>query len=348
MRILKIALLLAAAGILWFLVRYGDWFDDSARPFEPGLVAAIRRGAHPLSTVEAAKGAFGELQFLKPLVDDKRLVMAGEAAPGVHEFFAMKHRLFEFLVREKGFTVLALPVPYQAGLAVDRYIAGGPGDPADALRPLGYWAWNTDEFLALIRWMRDYNREQPGRPRLKCYGFDGHIPGVSSPGREERLAANVKWILDREGPQSKLFLWADNIQVAHLPGRMGGHLNRLLGNRPYSIGFEFNQGAFRSRGPAGLKIYSVEPAPPGYYAQALSRVGSLVFFVDLASLRGDEMLDRWLMRPQWSRQYDDSYWFSRHFRKMNSVQAPLADLYDALIFVERVWPVAPAGSRAGQ
>jgi hypothetical protein len=65
--------------------------------------------------------------------------------------------------------------------------------------------------------------------------------------------------------------------------------------------------------------------------------------VDLASLRGDEMLDRWLMRPQWLRQYDDTYWFSSHFRKMNSVQEPLADLYDALIFVEHVWPVTPAG-----
>jgi erythromycin esterase-like protein len=344
MRILKIALLVAAAGILWFLVRYVDWFDDSAQPLEPGLVAAIRRGAHPLSTVEAAQGAFDELRFLKPLVDGKRLVMAGEAAPGVHEFFAMKHRLFEFLVRERGFTVFALPAPYQAGLAVDRYVAGGPGELQDAVRPLGYWAWNTEEFRALIQWMRDYNREQPGRPRLKFYGFDGYIPGGSNAGREERLAANVKWILDREGPQSKVFLWAGNIQVAHLPERMGGRLNRLLGNRQYAIGFEFDQGGFRSRGPAGLRMHSVEPAPPGYYAQALSRVGSLVFFVDLASLRGDEMLDRWLMRPQWSRQYDDTYWFSSHFRKLDSVQAPLPDLYDDLIFVEHVWPVTPAVS----
>jgi hypothetical protein len=62
-------------------------------------------------------------------------------------------------------------------------------------------------------------------------------------------------------------------------------------------------------------------------------------------MRGDEMLDRWLMRPQWSREYDESYWFSQHFRKMNSVKAPLADLYDALIYSEHSWPVAPAGAQ---
>jgi erythromycin esterase-like protein len=346
MRIVKIALLVVAAGVVWFFVRYGNWFDDSAQPLEPGLVAAIRRNAHPLSTVEPAQGRLEELRFLRPLLEGKRLVAAGEATHGSHEFFAMKHRLFEFLAGEMGFTVLAVEAPYEAGLAAGRYVADGAGEPGDALRQIGDWAWNTEESLALLGWMRDYNQAQPGRPKLKFYCFDGQIPGGSRAGREERMAANVKWILDREGPQSKAFLWAGSRHIARLPGRMGDYLNRLFGSRQYSIGFEFNQGSFRSRGPAGLEMYSVEPAPPGYYAAALSRVGSLVFFVDLASMHGDEVLDRWLMRPQWSRQYDETYWFSRHFRKMNSVKAPLPDLYDAVIFSEHSWPLAPAGSRA--
>jgi erythromycin esterase-like protein len=343
-RFLKIALLVVAAGVAWFFVRYGNWFDDSAQPLEPGVVAVLRRQAHPLSTVEPGKGGLEELRFLRPLLAGKRLVAAGEATHGTHEFFAMKHRLFEFLVSEMGYTVLAAPAPYDAGLAAGRYVADGAGQPEDALRQIGDWAWSTEEALALLRWMRAYN-QQPGRPKLKFYGFDGYVPGGSRAGREERMAADVKWILDREGPESKAFLWTDNTHLARVPDRMGDYLNRLFGGQEYSIGFEFDEGSFRSRGPAGLKMYTVEPAPPGYYAYTLARTGSLAFFVDLASMRGDEMLDRWLMRPQWLRQYDDSYWFSQHFRKMNSAKAPLAELYDGLIYSEHSWPVAPLGAR---
>lgn len=344
-RIVKIVLLVIAAGVVGFFVRYGNWFDDSAQPLEPGVVAAIRRQAHPLGTVEPGQGGLEELRFLKPLLAGKRLVAAGEATHGTHEFFAMKHRLFEFLVSEMGYTVLAAPAPYEAGLAAGRYVADGAGQPEDALRQIDNWAWSTKESLALLRWMRDYNQQQPLRPKLKFYGFDGYVPGGSRAGREERMAANVQWILDREGPQSKAFLWADNVHIARLPGRMGDFLNRLFGDQQYTIGFEFDQGSFRSRGPTGLKMYTVEPAPLGYYAYALARTGSLAFFLDLASMRGDEVLDRWLMRPQWSRRYDDTYWFSQRFRKMNSVKAPLPELYDALIFSEHSWPLAPLGAQ---
>lgn len=348
MRIVKTALLVVLAGVIWFLARYGNWFDDSAQPLEPGTVAAIRRGARPLSIIEPGKGAFDELQFLKPLVEGKRLVMAGEATDGTHEFFALKHRLFEFLVREMGFTVFALEAPYESGLAASRYVTEGAGDPEEALRRIGRQCWYTEEVLGLLRWMRTYNEERRSGAKLKFYCFDGQVPGGPRAGHEERMAANVKWMLDREGPQAKAFLWANNMHVSHRAGRMGDYLNRLFGSQQYAIGFEFNQGGFRSRTLTGRKIFTVEPAPLGYYAYALARTGSPVFFVDLAGMRGDEVLDRWLMRPQWSRQYDETYWFSQYFRKMNSVKAALPDLYDGLIFVERSWPAYPVGSKPGE
>jgi erythromycin esterase-like protein len=348
MRILKIAVVVAALGVVWFFVRYGDWFDDAAQPLEPGTVAAIRRDTRPLSTIEPGQGEIEELRFLRPLVEGKRLVAAGEATHGTHEFFALKHRLFQYLASDMGFTVLAVQEPYQAGLAAGRYVADGTADPGQAVRQIGDWAWDTRESLALLRWMREHNQAHPSGPKLKFYGFDGQIPGGPRAGGEERRAANIKWLLDREGPQSKAFVWGDNSSVARLPGHMGDYLNRSFDGGVYIIGFDFNQGDFRARGPAGLKIYTVDPAPLGYYAYALSRVGSLEFFVDLASMRGDEALERWLMRPEWVRQYTDSYWFTRHFRKMNSAKAALPELYDGVMFSEHSWPLAPAGSAASQ
>ena len=162
------------------------------------------------------------------------------------------------------------------------------------------------------------------------------------------MAANVKWILDREGPQARVFLWGRNQDVSRLPGQMGESLSRMLGSQQYSIGFEFNRGDFRSPGMTGVRIFTVEPAPPEYYAYALARTGSLVFFLDLSAMRGDEVLDRWLLSPHWMREYDGSYWRSRYFRKMNSVKAALPDLYDGLIFVEHLWPVAFAGGQPRQ
>ena len=111
-------------------------------------------------------------------VGDARIVALGEASHGTREFFQMKHRLLEYLVKEKGFTVFASEANWRESLAVDRYVKTGPGDPSRAVGNV-LLEWNTEEVLAMIEWMRAYN-QAAGRPLLTFTSFDMQTPTVAA------------------------------------------------------------------------------------------------------------------------------------------------------------------------
>lgn len=146
-------------------------------PTESSREAAItwmKQAAIPLTTVEAGHG-FSDLQPLKPWLASARIVGLGEATHGTREFFQLKHRMFEFLVTELGFTVFGIEANFTEAVAVDHYVMTGEGDPAKALAGLYFWTWNTEEVLALIEWMRAYNAD-PAHPRkVRFYGVDSQI-----------------------------------------------------------------------------------------------------------------------------------------------------------------------------
>ncbi|HEX4817269.1 MAG TPA: erythromycin esterase family protein [Nonomuraea sp.] len=105
------------------------------------------------------------------------MVGLGEATHGSREFFLAKHRLLEFLCGELGFTTLAMEASVSAAAAVDDYVQGGPGDPAEALAGLGFWTWRTAEMLDVIDWMREHNRTAAWKVRFA--GIDPQFPAAS-------------------------------------------------------------------------------------------------------------------------------------------------------------------------
>ena len=70
-------------------------------------LAWMRASAIPLATVKAANG-LADLEPLRALIVDARIVSLGEATHATREFFQLKHRLLEFCVAELGFTVFAM------------------------------------------------------------------------------------------------------------------------------------------------------------------------------------------------------------------------------------------------
>jgi len=133
-----------------------------------GWVAA---NAIPLDTVEPGSG-FRDLQPLKDLIGDSRIVALGESTHGTHEFFRLKHRIFEFLVSEMGFTVLGMETTMPEAFDLNRYVLSGEGDPVKALSNTHYWKYDTEEVLGLVQWMRQYNANPAHSRKLKFYGFD--------------------------------------------------------------------------------------------------------------------------------------------------------------------------------
>ncbi len=144
------------------------------------VVAELKQRASPLTTVEPG-GAVDDLAAFGRAVGDASIVALGEASDGTREFFQLKHRLWEYLVNEKGFTVFALEANWPESLVVDRYIKTGEGSAKAALAGLYLWTWNTEEVLALIEWMRSYNQAPGSHPILTFTSFDMQVAHVAAP-----------------------------------------------------------------------------------------------------------------------------------------------------------------------
>jgi erythromycin esterase len=141
-------------------------------PEETQTVAALlKQRATALRTVEAGN-AFTDLEAFGKAVGDARVVALGEATHGTREIFQMKHRLLEYLVKEKGFTVFAIEANWPESLAADRYIKTGEGDPKSALAAMYFWTWQTEEVLAMVEWMRAYNQAPGEHKKLSFTSFD--------------------------------------------------------------------------------------------------------------------------------------------------------------------------------
>ncbi|AYG85245.1 hypothetical protein DWB77_07462 [Streptomyces hundungensis] len=136
---------------------------------------ALERAARPLRSTEPV-GDTSDLRALDAMIGDAKVVGLGEATHGSHEFFAMKQRVFSRLVEEKGFRAFALEMSWSAGLRIDEYVQGGPGDARRiAKETLAGSPWEREEFVGLIAWMRRHNDRHPGR-KVHIMGNDIGAP----------------------------------------------------------------------------------------------------------------------------------------------------------------------------
>lgn len=140
-------------------------------PVPAEVVVWLRDHGIPFATVEPGDD-FSDLQPLKRIIGDARIVSVGEATHGTHEFQAMKDRLVRFLVTEMGFTDFAMEANLPECERVNDYVHTGQGDLPQLLRGLYFWTWNTEEVRDMINWMRAHNASPAGAPRISFHGFD--------------------------------------------------------------------------------------------------------------------------------------------------------------------------------
>lgn len=144
---------------------------DSPQTNEHEVISWLHQNAIPLRHLEAGNG-FADLQPLKQILADVRIVGLGEATHGTREFFQVKHRLLEFLVTELGFTAFAIEASYAACQPINDYIVHGKGDRAAVLTGQHYVVWDTEEFSAMLDWLRAHNQDVPEARKVRFYGLD--------------------------------------------------------------------------------------------------------------------------------------------------------------------------------
>jgi len=136
----------------------------------------LRTHAIRLQTTEARHG-FADMQLLKKVIGNARIVSLGEATHGTREFFQLKHRMLEFLVTKMGFNIFSIEANMPEAYRLNEFVLTGKGDPAALLKGMYFWTWNTAEVLDMILWMRDFNKS--GKGKVEFTGFDMQTPDVA-------------------------------------------------------------------------------------------------------------------------------------------------------------------------
>ena len=142
----------------------------------------LKQNSITIKSIEAGSG-FSDLQPLKKILKDVQVIGLGEATHGTHEFFKFKHRLMEFLVTQMGFTAFAIEASFSDCEPINEYILTGKGDRSSVLTNQNYIVWDTEEFSAMLDWMRGYNKNVPDQKKVRFYGLD--IMGLQKVAREK-------------------------------------------------------------------------------------------------------------------------------------------------------------------
>jgi erythromycin esterase len=148
-----------------------DFEGTSTTSTNPAAMAWLARSTVPFRTAEPG-GDDADLAPFGAMLGNARLVALGESTHGTREFFQLKHRVFEYLVRNKGFTHFAIEGSWAEANEIDHYVRTGEGDARRLLSRLGFWTWNTEEVLALIEWMRTWNATAAPAQQVRFLGFD--------------------------------------------------------------------------------------------------------------------------------------------------------------------------------
>jgi erythromycin esterase-like protein len=137
------------------------------------LINALRQSAYPLT------GQDQDYNPLLNLIGDARFVLIGEASHGTHEFYQQRAEITKRLIREKGFTTVAIEADWPDAYRINRFVRGVSDQPSpeDALRG-GFqrfptWMWRNLDVLQFVGWLRKYNDAQSRRDQKVCfYGLD--------------------------------------------------------------------------------------------------------------------------------------------------------------------------------
>lgn len=136
------------------------------------LTYMVRQVAHPLT------GEDTDYDTLMDCIGDARVVLLGEATHGTHEFYQTRAQITSRLIREKGFSAVAVEADWPDAYRVSRYVWGISDDETGEEALSGFkrfpvWMWRNIDVLAFVEWLRGHNERLPeGRRHVGFYGLD--------------------------------------------------------------------------------------------------------------------------------------------------------------------------------
>lgn len=143
------------------------------------MISSVNRaiGQNLREEARALTGDRDDFDPLLALVGASRFVLLGEASHGTHEFYRIRAEITKRLIREKGFSAIAVEADWPDAYRVNRYVQarGSDADAAQALdgfKRFPQWMWRNADVLELVGWLRNHNDSLKASRRVGFYGLD--------------------------------------------------------------------------------------------------------------------------------------------------------------------------------
>jgi erythromycin esterase-like protein len=124
------------------------------------------------------EGGTHDYDQLIELIGAAHFCLLGEATHGTQEFYRERAEITKRLIKERGFTAVAVEADWPDAFRVNRYVRG-LSDDRDANEALsGFkrfptWMWRNTVVLDFVEWLRDYNSSlPPAATKAGFYGLD--------------------------------------------------------------------------------------------------------------------------------------------------------------------------------
>ncbi len=410
------------------------------------ITSWVKQNSVPLKYIEPGK-EFSDLQPLKETLKVVSVIGLGEGTHGTHEFFQMKHRIIEFLVKEMNFNALVLESSFAACQPINDYVLYGKGDRATVLTGQGYTPWDNEEFSILLDWIRAYNQTVSGEKKVRFYGMDlcynvlgrervlaylkkygsekldwvdslfqilsaeeekwptrldqvklmdSYVPleqvityfntnktkliaassadewgkvyqhlkvmeywvlaNLKNPpptltskklDRGSYMGQNMRYIIDKEKPNTKFIIWAynDHIAIDTSDGleSIGAQMRKRLGDKYYAMALTCYQGTFQTSVLlddnywGALKIDTI-PLIEKSLNWYLFRANKKIFFIDFRSASSNAIVEKWM---ETSQTISEGYSVFRGASLNRTDDLILKNTYDGILYIEQSNPVHP-------
>jgi erythromycin esterase len=171
-----------------FLVPTSVWAQSDRAEW----ISWARDHHHPIaSIVPTPNDQYADLQFLKSVLDGRRIVELGESGHGVAEFSQAKVRLIKFLHEQMGFDVMV----FESGL-FECYMANQlTGSGPQMMQSSIFGVWFTEDVKELFNYIKETQRTD--RP-LTLAGFDTQSSSSVGTAQRPRFFHSVIDAVDRD------------------------------------------------------------------------------------------------------------------------------------------------------
>lgn len=119
-----------------------------------------------------------DLDPLLESIGDAKFVLLGEASHGTHEYYQWRAQISKRLIKEKGFSFIAVEGDWPDCYKINRWIKGNGKKTSSIKNVLSEfkrwptWMWANWEIAAFAMWLKNHNDPLPYEEKIGFYGLD--------------------------------------------------------------------------------------------------------------------------------------------------------------------------------